>query len=69
MLDSYQIEGLQELLDVQTAISSRFEKLSERISTKDGKLYLDGEELHGSIVENVTRSLAQGITDVTPHLL
>jgi len=53
-------DGLVDLFDTQKAINTRFQKVSERVSVRDGLVYFDGEVQHGSLVDHIVRSLDEG---------
>lgn len=61
-------ENIADLFDVGVAITRAFERLSERVTTEDGKVYLDGDELHGSLVENILDSLNAGADDLSAQV-
>lgn len=65
-LDNEAVGELVSLFDTEKAITTAFNRLSERVSAKDGKLYLDGVQIHGTIVDVIVRSLRQGLNDATP---
>lgn len=58
--------GVVEMFDLSTAIAQKFERLSERITTANGTLYLDGEPMNGTIVDHILRSLEAGLQDFEP---
>lgn len=55
-----------ELFDIAQTISTRFEKLSERVSVKHGRIYLDGDEIHNSLTNQILRFLDDGLDDWRP---
>ena len=54
-------EQLAELADLSTAVARRFEKLSERVSVANGRVYFDGDEIDGSITRLIVRALDAGL--------
>lgn len=65
-LSNEQVGQLVELFDTEKAVTTVFSQLSERVSAKDGKLYLDGDEIRGEVVEVILRSMSQGLKDFQP---
>ncbi len=59
-------EAAFDLFDIAQTVSTKFESLTERISTANGILYLDGEEVHNSLTEQVLRFLRAGVPDWIP---
>lgn len=59
-------ERILDLFDVGYAIGSKFEKLTERISVLNGKIYFDGEEIDNSLTEQILRFLQEGVEDWKP---
>lgn len=55
-----------DLFDVAVAASKRFDRLTERITTANGRLYLDGVEVHNSLATQVVRFLNDGVDDWKP---
>lgn len=47
---------LVELADAGKAIENRFAQVTERVSVLDGKVYLDGEEMVGALVDQILRA-------------
>lgn len=52
-----------ELFDIPKVVQARFETLSERVSVRDGKMYLDGVEVHNVLADQVVRFLYDGVDD------
>lgn len=59
-------ESVSELFDVAATAAQKFERLSERITTANGRLYLDGEEINNTLAEQVLRFLDEGVNDWLP---
>jgi hypothetical protein len=49
-----------DLFDVTKVISKKFEVLSERISVRNGRIYLDGDEVNNTLTEQILRFLDNG---------
>jgi phage baseplate assembly protein gpV len=48
------------LFSAERAIASKFEVLSERVSVKNGEVYLDGDIVHGSLQKQIVAFLEAG---------
>lgn len=59
-------DGLADLFDASTAVSEHFERLSERVTVANGRIYLDGDEIDNSLTAQVLRFLDAGIEDWQP---
>jgi hypothetical protein len=59
-------ESVAELFDVAATAGQKFQRLSERITTKNGRLYLDGEEVNNALANQVLRFLEEGVEDWLP---
>lgn len=59
-------ESVAALFDVAATAGQKFQRLSERITTKNGRLYLDGEEVNNSLATQVLRFLDDGVEDWLP---
>lgn len=55
-----------DLFDIPKTVQERFESLSERVSVRDGKMYLDGVEVHNALADQVVRFLYDGVDDWQP---
>lgn len=62
-------ESIVELFDVAQSAAHKFEGLSERISVANGRLYLDGDEVHNVLAQRVLNFLEQGVDDWKPLVL
>jgi hypothetical protein len=60
-------ESIIGLFDVAQTAADKFERLTERVTTANGRLYLDGVEIHNTLSEQVVRVLKEG-GDVKPLL-
>jgi len=59
-------DSVIELFDIAQTISDKFVGLSERVSVKDGRVYLDGVEMANSLTKKVLAFLEQGVDDWVP---
>jgi hypothetical protein len=48
-------ESVVDLFDVAATAAQRFQRLSERVTTANGRLYLDGEEVNNTLTTQVLR--------------
>jgi hypothetical protein len=55
-----------DLFDLADAVAKRFEPLSERVSVKDGAVYIDGDEADSAITRQILRFIEQGLPDWQP---
>lgn len=62
-------ESVIDLFDVAVSAASKFERLTERVTTANGRLYLDGEEVDNSLATQVVRFMADGQDDWMPLVL
>lgn len=54
-----------ELADVSQTVAAKFERLSERVTVANGRLYFDGDEVDNSLAKQVIRFITED-TDVKP---
>ncbi|AXQ63408.1 rIIB-like protein [Streptomyces phage Comrade] len=59
-------ESVVELFDVQKTAQRRFDRLSERVTVANGKVYLDGEEADNALTQQVIHFVNQGVEDFKP---
>lgn len=59
-------ESVIDLFDVSQTAGKRFERLSERVTAANGRLYLDGEEVANALSGQVVRFLNEGVDDWQP---
>jgi hypothetical protein len=55
-----------ELFDIAQTVAQKFQRLSERVTTANGRLYLDGEEVNNALTSQVLRFMEDGIEDWKP---
>jgi hypothetical protein len=48
-------ESVVDHFDLAKTVATRFEPLTERVSTRNGKLYLDGDEIHNALTNHILR--------------
>ncbi len=59
-------ESILSLFDVAKTVGEKFQRLSERVTTQHGKLFLDGVEVNNTLTEQVLRFLDEGVEDWQP---
>jgi len=59
-------ESVIELFDVASSVIEKFERISERVTAANGRLYLDGEEINNALATQVIRFYAEGREDYKP---
>jgi hypothetical protein len=59
-------DAVERLFDVAKAVSQKFEKVSDHVSVANGRVYLDGDEVHGAIAEQIVRFLEEDVDDWQP---
>jgi hypothetical protein len=58
-------DGFADLFDIPQTIERKFARLSERVTAKNGNIYFDGDEVHGTIIEAILGFMEAG-EDVGP---
>jgi hypothetical protein len=59
-------ESIAELFDIAATVAQKFQRLSERVTTANGRLYLDGVEVNDALTSQVLRFLEEGVEDWMP---
>lgn len=59
-------ESVIDLFDVALSAATKFERLSDRVTTAHGRLYLDGEEVDNALSKQVVRFITEGVEDWKP---
>lgn len=59
-------DSIIELFDIAATAAQKFQRLSDRITTANGRLYLDGEEVNNALATQVVRFLDEGVEDWKP---
>lgn len=62
-------DSIVELFDVAVTAVTKFQRLTERVTTANGKLYLDGEEVNNVLATQVVRFHNEDIEDWKPLVL
>ena len=57
---------IKNTLSPSLVIEEKFKYLTNRISVRNGRIYLDGDEIHNALTEQVVRFLEQGVEDWRP---
>lgn len=55
-----------DLFDVAQSAAKRFDKLSERVTVANGRVYFDGDEVDSSLTKSIVRFLDDGVEDWKP---
>lgn len=55
-----------DLFDIGVTAQKRFDKLSDRVSVKGGKVYFDNQPTHNALTEQVVRFIENGQEDFGP---
>jgi hypothetical protein len=55
-----------ELFDIGQTAQTRFERLSDRVTVKNGTVFFDSEPVHNALTEQVVRFIQSGVEDFTP---
>ncbi|QJD50932.1 RIIB lysis inhibitor [Streptomyces phage Bmoc] len=58
--------NVMSLFDPGMVAQSRFERLSDRVTVKSGKVFWDNQPVHNALTEQVIRFLKDGQEDFTP---
>lgn len=53
-------DGFADLFDIPRTVERAFQRLSERVTAKNGKIYFDGDEVEGEIVEAILAFMDAG---------
>jgi hypothetical protein len=53
-------DGFVDLFDTPKAVEKAFKRLSERVTAKNGTIYFDGDEVHGTLVDTILRFMDEG---------
>jgi hypothetical protein len=59
-------EGLADLFDTEKALAKRFDKVSERVSIRHGKVHFDGDVVDNALTQQIIRFLNEGVDDWKP---
>lgn len=59
------LENIEELFDAERGLTKRFEKLSDRVAVRNGKVYFDGDPIENDLSDHLLRVMRDG-KDVAP---
>jgi hypothetical protein len=59
-------QEVADLFNVEHAIDKRFRRLSERVSAKNGQIYLDNDPLNNAVADQALRFLTEGVENWEP---
>lgn len=54
-------ESVVDLFDISATVAKKFEDISDRISVRDGRVYLDREEIKSAIARQIIRFIEEGL--------
>lgn len=71
ILDYMETDGTDErtirgFFDISIGMSDKFDRLSERVSAANGRLYLDGDPLNNALSETILKFMLAGQSDYLP---
>lgn len=56
-------ESVISLFDIETTVRNEFQRLTTRVTVRDGQVFLDGDVQSGPIVKQILRFIDEGHTD------
>lgn len=62
-------ESVYDKFDVQRAVQAAFDRVSERVSVRDGKVYFDGDEVNNTLTDKILRFYENAEEDYEPLVL
>jgi hypothetical protein len=62
-------EDVVSLFDLSVTAQRRFDRLSERVTIANGRIYFDGEEVDNALTQQVARFISEGVEDFKPLVL
>ncbi len=63
LLENPDDESVVDLFDVETVVRREFQRLTPRVTVRDGQVFLDGDVQNGPIVAQILRFIDEGYTD------
>jgi len=57
------------LFDLSVTAQRRFDRLSERVTIANGRIYFDGEEVDNALTQQVVRFINEGVEDFKPLVM
>lgn len=58
---SEDLNAIQDLLDIATEAAKKFNRLSDRVSIKGGRVYVDHDEVNNALTQQIIRFMAEGL--------
>jgi hypothetical protein len=59
-------EVLKNLFDLSLAVGSKFDRLSERVLVRAGRVHFDGTEVHNALTDTIAKFYLAGLEDFQP---
>lgn len=59
-------ESIVDLFDLASTAAARFERLSERVTVANGRVYFDGDEVDSSVSRQIVRFIDEGVENFKP---
>jgi hypothetical protein len=59
-------KALRDLFDLSLAVGAKFDRLSERVLVRAGRVHFDGVEVHNSLTETIAKFYQAGLEDFQP---
>lgn len=59
-------DSVLELIDLEQKVAIQFERLSDRITVANGHVYIDGDEVHNALTDQIIRFMDEGVEDWKP---
>lgn len=59
-------EDVADLFDMEKAVNKKFDRLSERVAVRNGRVFFDGEEMDNSLTKQIVRFVEEGEEDFMP---
>lgn len=60
------VDRISALFAPEAEVAARFENLSERVAVRNGRVYFDGDEVHGVITNHIMRCVESEVEDYSP---
>lgn len=55
-----------DLFDVAQAVSRKFERLTDRVTLRDGQVYFDGDQVNNTLTDQIVRFVNEGVNNWKP---
>jgi hypothetical protein len=59
-------ESVTDLFDIAKVAAAKFNRLSDRVTERNGHIYLDGEEVNDALTKQIVRCLSEDVDDFRP---